>query len=748
MPEDFRASPDKECRIGGYVLLSTIGKGSFAKVMLARHIVTGAEVAVKITNRQGSSLAYRECQSLKKLNHPNVIKLFEVIATQDHYYFFMEHLSGGELQDYLEKYGARTEEEARTLFRQLLSALHYCHQKGVVHRDLKPENILLDADHNIKLADFGLSKEFSKSKLTSFCGTVTHIAPEILSNRPYDGPKADIWSLGVILYNIVTGRLPFDGDNFGEVKKRVLRGHFLLPRFVSEECQNLLRSIMTLDPTERPTLEDIIKDPWVNKGSKEGVKLHCEPPSGDIDHQITEKMKHLGYDQEEIRESRQHHSKTPELQAVGQKRNRPASRPTNVAAKVAVPATSVAPRETVPSTRVEVKLAVPSASSQVEVAIQSISVNTELAVPSATSEPQVVTEPTSVHTELAVSSASTEPEVLTESTSVHTELAVSSASTEPEVVTESTSVHTELAVPSASTEPEVVIKYTSVHTELAVPSASSEPEVVIEYTSVHMELAVPSASSEPEVDITTTSLESGEDVSTTGGEGKGAIKEQSGQSRTLSCPGSRAATPRPALHHSSLGSFTTATSALHNGSSGSLTTPGSRESTTRSTKNTRSTNSSQSSSSHHGKGRQQGPRRTTATSALQNGSLGSLTTFSLTFWYGPSGYLTTTSLAFQNGSSGSLTTPRRALLNASWGSVTDPNEPSSCSSGSLTTPSLAFQNGSSGSLTTNPQPDPLGWPFWFLDYNQLGPPEWLFSLPRHTQVSTPEEPIGLPFTPR
>ncbi|KAF6086191.1 hypothetical protein HJG60_008397 [Phyllostomus discolor] len=555
MPEDVSSTSDQECRIGGYLLLRTIGQGSFAKVMLARHIVTGTEVAVKFI-RRGSSLALREVQCLKKLHHPNITRLFEVMATKNNLIMVMEHLSGGDLATYLQKHGAWTEEEARTIFRQLVSALHHCHEKGFAHRDLKPENILLDADNTIKLADFGFTKEVKHNLLSSFCGTATYMAPEIMMGQAYDGQRVDIWSLGVVLYQLVTGRLPFEGETYGAVKKRVLTGHFLLPHFLSEECQHLLQNIMTLDPAQRPTLDAIIKHPWVNRGQKEGVKLYSEPLCGDIDPQISEQMKQLGYDQEDVRESvahktfdhimgtylilrstkrnirghtvhvrpcsspeqRQHRPTTPELRAAGEKTNRSTSPPTKVPVRVPVRATSMAPkgavsatgvahRVAIPTTAMEVKLAIPSASSQGEGATPASIVPVELAVPSASSQGEGATPVSIVPVELAVPSARSEGEGATPAFIVPMELAAQSASSQLEVATPASIVPMELAVTSARSQLEVATPASIVPMELAVTSASSQLEVATPASIVPMELAIPSARSQLEV-ATPTSSES------------------------------------------------------------------------------------------------------------------------------------------------------------------------------------------------------------------------------------------------
>ncbi|XP_026165242.1 serine/threonine-protein kinase MARK1 isoform X3 [Mastacembelus armatus] len=212
-------STEEYPHIGNYRLLKTIGKGNFAKVKLARHVLTGREVAVKIidkTQLNPTSLQklFREVRIMKILNHPNIVKLFEVIETEKTLYLVMEYASGGEVFDYLVAHGRMKEKEARSKFRQIVSAVQYCHQRRIVHRDLKAENLLLDADMNIKIADFGFSNEFTLgSKLDTFCGSPPYAAPELFQGKKYDGPEVDVWSLGVILYTLVSGSLPFDGQN-------------------------------------------------------------------------------------------------------------------------------------------------------------------------------------------------------------------------------------------------------------------------------------------------------------------------------------------------------------------------------------------------------------------------------------------------------------------------------------------------------------------------------------------------------
>lgn len=301
---------DESPHVGNYRLLKTIGKGNFAKVKLARHIPTGREVAIKIidkTQLNPSSLQklYREVRIMKILNHPNIVKLFEVIETEKTLYLVMEYASGGEVFDYLVAHGRMKEKEARAKFRQIVSAVQYCHQKHIVHRDLKAENLLLDADMNIKIADFGFSNEFTVGgKLDTFCGSPPYAAPELFQGKKYDGPEVDVWSLGVILYTLVSGSLPFDGQNLKELRERVLRGKYRIPFYMSTDCENLLKRFLVLNPGKRGTLEQIMKDRWINSSSDEDeMKPFIEPELNIRDEQRIDLMVGMGYSRDAITDS-------------------------------------------------------------------------------------------------------------------------------------------------------------------------------------------------------------------------------------------------------------------------------------------------------------------------------------------------------------------------------------------------------------------------------------------------------------
>ncbi|OXB53288.1 hypothetical protein ASZ78_016838 [Callipepla squamata] len=275
-------SADEQPHIGNYRLLKTIGKGNFAKVKLARHVLTGKEVSAALWGRAprccgvpGSGCSGVRC--------PSTCEVF----------------------DYLVAHGRMKEKEARAKFRQIVSAVQYCHQKFIVHRDLKAENLLLDADMNIKIADFGFSNEFTfGNKLDTFCGSPPYAAPELFQGKKYDGPEVDVWSLGVILYTLVSGSLPFDGQNLKELRERVLRGKYRIPFYMSTDCENLLKKFLILNPTKRGTLEQIMKDRWMNVGHEDDeLKPYMEPVPDYKDPRRTELMVSMGYTREEIQES-------------------------------------------------------------------------------------------------------------------------------------------------------------------------------------------------------------------------------------------------------------------------------------------------------------------------------------------------------------------------------------------------------------------------------------------------------------
>ncbi|KAJ8797901.1 hypothetical protein J1605_017103 [Eschrichtius robustus] len=275
-------SADKEAHIDDFEILHTIGEGIFSKVKLARHILTGTQVAVKVIKKRRQSFSSvqalsREVCNMKALNHPNIVKLLGVTDTEDTLFLVMEYVSGGDMYRYLKLHGRMTEAEARGPFQQLVSALQHCHQRGIVHRDLKPKNLLFDSNMNIKLTDFGLSNKCDDTGLLdTICGTVPYAAPELLLGQRYRGPAVDVWSLGVVLYTMVTGSRPFVGKDLQQLRKKVLQGQYPIPPYLSLEIRDLLQKMIALNPSDRGTLPDLMRHPWVNVGQKEPLQPPCE----------------------------------------------------------------------------------------------------------------------------------------------------------------------------------------------------------------------------------------------------------------------------------------------------------------------------------------------------------------------------------------------------------------------------------------------------------------------------------------
>nr|XP_057938807.1 serine/threonine-protein kinase SIK1 [Doryrhamphus excisus]XP_057938808.1 serine/threonine-protein kinase SIK1 [Doryrhamphus excisus] len=265
-------SPGPQARplqVGFYEIIRTLGKGNFAVVKLAKHKVTKTQVAIKIidkTRLNSSNLEkiYREVQIMKLLNHPHIIKLYQVMETKDMLYIVTEYAKNGEMFDYLTSNGRMSEVEARNKFWQILTAVDYCHRHHIVHRDLKTENLLLDGNMNIKLADFGFGNFYNAGEpLSTWCGSPPYAAPEVFEGKEYEGPQLDIWSLGVVLYVLVCGSLPFDGPSLPALKQRVTEGRFRIPFFMSQDCENLIRKMLVVDPVKRITVAQIKQHRWM-----------------------------------------------------------------------------------------------------------------------------------------------------------------------------------------------------------------------------------------------------------------------------------------------------------------------------------------------------------------------------------------------------------------------------------------------------------------------------------------------------
>ncbi|XP_077891761.1 sperm motility kinase 2B-like [Ictidomys tridecemlineatus] len=280
-----------------YEVLRDIGFGGFGKIKLARHRLTGSEVIIKVLRKKGQNLlVLSELEMMRSLEHPNVIQLLQVAETNRNIYMVMEHTGGGRLLDHVPQ-GGMQEEEARSLFRQVVSAVSYCHDKGIVHRDLKPENIMVDARSHARLIDFGFSARFTPGqKLRQFWGTLSYFAPEIILRQAYEGPPVDIWSLGVILHYMLTRRYPFGGNTSKEMLSQIKQATYRDPPYVSLAARMLIHQMLTLDPQKRPTAKQILQHPWMTKGKQDLPQDYSEPIPFRPDPEILTTMFDMGYD--------------------------------------------------------------------------------------------------------------------------------------------------------------------------------------------------------------------------------------------------------------------------------------------------------------------------------------------------------------------------------------------------------------------------------------------------------------------
>lgn len=295
--------------VGPYKLGRTLGEGTYGKVKLGTHTTTGQEVAIKIMKPQevkDKGDIEREICILKLLKHPNIVELHESIHddASGKVYLVLELVNGGELFDYIVARGRVKEKEARKLFRQMISAVEYCHGNLIVHRDLKPENLLLDTEGNIKINDFGFSNVIKPGKLfTTFCGSPLYAAPEIFLAKEYLGPEVDIWSMGVILYVLVCGQLPWAVGRDGRVEDldALLNAQYDIPKGcdMSNECRSLIARMIVPKRKKRATIHEIRSHPWVQEGyfGPPPCLLKARNPITEINRKILDQVVLIGFDQ-------------------------------------------------------------------------------------------------------------------------------------------------------------------------------------------------------------------------------------------------------------------------------------------------------------------------------------------------------------------------------------------------------------------------------------------------------------------
>ncbi|XP_071954375.1 maternal embryonic leucine zipper kinase-like isoform X2 [Antedon mediterranea] len=282
-----------------YHLKETVGSGGFAKVKLATHILTGEKVAIKIMDKRqlGDDLprVKTEIKALQELVHQHICTLYEVVETEKKIFMVMEYCPGGELFDYIVAKDRLREEEARAFFRQIVSAVAFIHFNGYAHRDLKPENLLLDEEQSLKLIDFGLAakpKGGMSNHLTTCCGSPAYAAPELISGKQYLGAEADVWSMGVLLYALLCGFLPFDDENVSHLYRKIQKGVYEEPEWLSSGCKEIIRQLLQVNPKRRITVSKLIEHPWVTKTFKTQVDWKTKCSKAQINEDCISEMAH------------------------------------------------------------------------------------------------------------------------------------------------------------------------------------------------------------------------------------------------------------------------------------------------------------------------------------------------------------------------------------------------------------------------------------------------------------------------
>lgn len=281
--------------IGNYRIFNVIGEGSFSIVKFGTNLFTQEPVAVKIVpkqrlrNPEDLRWLQQEVEVMRRLDHPGIVKLLDFIEDESAFYMILEFCGGGELFDFIIKRTRVEEPLARWFFKQICLTIDYLHSQGIVHRDLKPENLLLSESRVVKLIDFGLCSTALDVPLTNRCGSPCYIAPETLVQSSYYGAPADVWALGVILYALVDGSLPWNYQDPNRMYEQITKGEFPMPQMISPACQDLLGSILDPNPVTRITIQGILTHPWLA-----GLGNVFPAPPRVVEEKIKEPRLHLG----------------------------------------------------------------------------------------------------------------------------------------------------------------------------------------------------------------------------------------------------------------------------------------------------------------------------------------------------------------------------------------------------------------------------------------------------------------------
>ena len=289
-------------------ILTSLGFGSFGEVKLACHLPTNTQVAVKVLekNTDAETDSTSEVEILQSLEHRNIVRFFHAIDTVNMTYVVMEYVPGQDLKMFLEDTDSLMENEARPILQQIVSAVHFLHKRLIAHRDIKLENILLDIAGNVKLCDFGLAIQLKEGQiLEEVCGTLEYMAPEVLAGEPYDGLAGDMWSLGVVLYVLVTGQYPYIETTYDGMYRLITNTKFPIPYYLSEPCQEVIVQLMAIPPCHRMTICQLQEIEWLGH-----IEEHIEPSMEEILCRVVDTMASIGYTCEEIVSSLRHQQPT------------------------------------------------------------------------------------------------------------------------------------------------------------------------------------------------------------------------------------------------------------------------------------------------------------------------------------------------------------------------------------------------------------------------------------------------------
>lgn len=268
-----------------YDIGNILGKGAFSIVYQATQKSTGQEFAVKIIRKESLGLDQRaqmridrEVEILTKVNHPNIVRLYDLIESETRLYLIMELVTGGELFDKIVAKGYYSEKDACLVIKNVVSAIKYLHEQRIAHRDLKPENLLLKGkdDTHVMISDFGLSRVLGDSSMAyTACGTPYYVAPEVVSGKGY-GKEVDLWSIGVIAYFLLAGFPPFMGDTLPEIVEQILNADYDFPEpywdNVSESAKDFISKLLVTDKSQRMTSELALDHPWIKNISSASNK--------------------------------------------------------------------------------------------------------------------------------------------------------------------------------------------------------------------------------------------------------------------------------------------------------------------------------------------------------------------------------------------------------------------------------------------------------------------------------------------